>query len=100
MSTKKQRLTITVDPELVRAGQQAVESGEVDSVSGWVNAALEEKVRHDQKLRLLAAAISDFEDEFGQITAEEIAAQQRLDRERATVVRGKRHRVGDGERSA
>ena len=58
MSIKKQRLTVTVDPELVQAGQQAVESGEVDSVSGWVNAALEEKVQHDQKLRLLAAAIT------------------------------------------
>jgi len=99
MSIKKQRLTVTVDPELVQAGQQAVESGEVDSVSGWVNAALEEKVHHDQKLRLLGAAISDFEDEFGQITAAEITAQQRLDRERATVVRGERYRAGDRARS-
>ncbi len=82
MSVKKQRLTVTVDPKLVQAGQKAVESGEVDSVSGWVNAALEEKVIRDHKFRALAVAISDFEDEFGQITAEEIATQQRLDRER------------------
>jgi len=93
MSAKKLRLTVTVDPELIQAGQQAVESGEADSVSGWVSAALEDKIRRDRKRRLLAAAISDFENEFGEITAEEIAAQQRLDRERATVVRGQRHRA-------
>jgi Arc/MetJ-type ribon-helix-helix transcriptional regulator len=93
MSTKKQRLTVTVDPKLVQAGQRAVESGEIASVSGWVNAALEEKVHRDHKLRLLAAAISDFEDEFGHIAAEEIAAQQRLDRERNEVAR---KLVGDG----
>lgn len=90
MSIRKQRLTVTVDPELVKAGQHAVESGEAESVSGWVSAALEDKVRRDRKLRLLAVAIADFEDEFGEITAEEIAAQQRLDREQATVVRGQR----------
>ncbi len=43
--------------------------------------------RHDRKLRLLAAAVSDFESQFGEITAEEIVGQQRLDRERATIVR-------------
>lgn len=99
MSSKKQRLTVTVDPKLVQAGQQAVESGEVDSVSGWVNAALEEKVHRDHKLRLLGGAISGFEDEFGRITAEEIAAQQRLDRERATVVRGQRRSADSTARS-
>lgn len=90
MSARKRRLTVTVDPDLITAGQQAVESGEAESVSGWVSAALEDKVRRDRKLRLLALAISDFENEFGEITAEEIAVQRRLDREQATVVRGQR----------
>ena len=90
----KQRLTVTVDPELVKAGRQAVEAGEADSVSGWVNEAIEDKVRRDRKLRALAAAIADYESEFGEITDEEIAAQQRLDREQATVVRGQRHGAG------
>ncbi|MEE9414872.1 MAG: hypothetical protein V3V01_06285 [Acidimicrobiales bacterium] len=100
MSTKKQRLTVTVDPELIQAGQQAVESGEADSVSGWVSAALEDKIHRDRKLRLLAAAVSDFESKFGEITAEEIAAQQRLDRERATVVRGQRRHAQGKAKSA
>jgi len=90
MSSRKRRLTVTVDPELVQAGQSAVESGEAESVSGWVSAALEERVQRDQKLRLLGAAVASFEDEFGEITAEEIAAQQRADREQATVLRARR----------
>jgi hypothetical protein len=100
MSIKKQRLTVTVDPELVQAGQQAVESGDAESVSGWVSEALEDKIRRDRKLRLLGTAISDFESEFGEITADEIAAQQRRDRERATVVRGQRHGADGEARSA
>lgn len=86
MSTK-QRLTVTVDPELVEASRRAVEAGEADSVSSWVSIALEEKVRRDRKLRLLAAAVADFEREFGEITDEEINAQRRADRQHATVVR-------------
>ncbi|MGF1597134.1 MAG: YlcI/YnfO family protein [Acidimicrobiales bacterium] len=94
MSARKQRLTVTVDTELFHAAQQAVESGEAESMSGWVSAAIEDKIRRDHKLRLLALAIADFETEFGVITAEEIAAQQRLDREQATVVRGRRLTAG------
>ena len=89
MSTKK-RLTVTVDPELFAAGQHAVESGTAESISEWVSIALDEKVRRDHTLAMLAAAVADFEGEFGEITAEEIAAQTRRDRDRATVVRGQR----------
>lgn len=90
MTARKHRLTVTVDPDLIEAGQRAVESGQAESVSGWVSAALEEKVRRDRKLALLAAAVADFEQEFGEISAEEIAAQRRADRQEATVVRGRR----------
>lgn len=90
MRPRKQRLTVTVDPELIDAGQRAVESGEAESVSGWVSSALAEKVRRDRKLRLLAAAVEEFERELGEITDEEIAEQRRADRQRATVVRGPR----------
>lgn len=90
MTAKKQRLTVTVDPDLVEAAQRAVESGQADSVSGWVSAALADKIRRDRKLALLAAAVADYEHEFGEITAEEIHAQQRVDREDAVVVRSRR----------
>jgi hypothetical protein len=88
MTPKKQRLTVTVDPELVAAGQRAVDSGQADSVSGWVSAALEDKIRRDRKLALLAAVVADYEREFGEISDDEIAAQRRADRQTATVVRG------------
>lgn len=87
---------MTVDPELIDAGRRAVESGEAESVSGWVSTALEEKVRRDHKLRLLAAVVVDFEREFGEITGEEIAEQQHADRQDATVVRRPR-RTASGE---
>jgi hypothetical protein len=90
MTAKKQRLTVTVDPELLEAGQRAVESGQADSVSAWVSAALEEKIQRERKLVLLAAAVAAYEREFGEITAEEIAAQRRVDRQDATIVRGRR----------
>ena len=88
--TRKQRLTVTVDPELVAAGSRAVEAGSAESLSGWVNAALAEKARRDQRLEALSAAIADYEAEFGEITAEEMAVQRRRDRQEAVVVRGRR----------
>lgn len=99
MSTKKRRLTVTVNPELIEAGQKAVASGEAESVSGWVSAAIEDKIRRDRKLHLLRAAIADYEQEFGEITVEEIAAQQRSDRRDATVVRGGRRTGGSKVKS-
>lgn len=88
--TTKQRLTVTVDPELIEAGRRAVDSGQAESVSGWVSVALEEKLRRDRKLALLAVAVADYEKEFGEIAAEEIEAQRRADRQDAAVVRGRR----------
>lgn len=93
MSRRKQRLTVTVDPGLIEAGQRAVDAGQAESVSGWVNAALEDKIRRDRKLALLAAAVADYEREFGEITADEILAHQRADREDAVVVRGRRQQT-------
>ncbi|MGI8793432.1 MAG: hypothetical protein ACR2H3_09675 [Acidimicrobiales bacterium] len=100
MTAKKQRLTVTVDPELVEAGQRAVESGQADSVSSWVSAALEDKILRDRKLALLAAAVANYENEFGEISADEIATQRRADRQDATVVRGRRRPATTKAKSA
>jgi nucleotide-binding universal stress UspA family protein len=94
MTGRKQRLTVTVDPGLVDAGNQAVADGRADSLSGWVNDALAERARRDARLRALAAAVADYEAEFGEITDEEIAAQARADRASAVVVRGQRRGQG------
>ncbi len=85
---RKQRVTVTVDPGLVDAGNRAVANGTADSLSGWVNAALVEQARRDQLLAQLGAAIAEYEAEFGEITVEEISAQRRADRNDAVVVRG------------
>lgn len=90
MTSRKQRLTVTIDPELIEAANRAVADGDADSLSGWVNTALSEKVGRDQKLQHLRAAIADYEAEFGEISTEEIAVQRRADREDAVVVRGRR----------
>lgn len=99
MTAKKQRLTVTVDPALVEAGSRAVVDGAAESLSGWVSAALAEKVDRDQKLAHLRAAIADYEAEFGEITAEELVTQLRTDREDAVVVRGRRPGSGGTRRS-
>lgn len=90
MSARKQRLTVTVDSDLVAAAQDEVEAGRADSVSAWVSSAIRERVERQRKLALLAEAVASFEAEFGGIGADEIERQRRVDRERSTVVRGQR----------
>ena len=93
MTQRKSRLTVTVDPELVEAGNRAVASGSADSLSAWVSAALADRARRDAQLARLRDSIADYEAEFGEISAEEIARQRRADRQEAVVVRGKPKRA-------
>lgn len=100
MTIRKQRLTVTVDPQWIEVGNRAVISGAADSLSGWVNAALAEKVRRDQQLEHLHAAIADYESEFGVIADDEVAAQRRSDRHDALVVPGRMHGAPDPARAS
>jgi len=104
MTTRKERLTVTVDPDLVEAGNRAVAAGIADSLSGWVNAALVDRAERDRRLHSLSEAIGDYEAAHGEITADEMAAQGRRDREAAVVVRGSRRPskppAGRGQRGA
>lgn len=99
MSDPKTRLTVTVDPEFVRAGTEAVASGTAASLSAWVNVALSERAAKERRLRALGEAISAHEAEFGAITAEELPRQERADRAAARVVRGARRPAAAGRRS-
>jgi hypothetical protein len=92
MTQRKERLTVTVDPELINAGNKAVAEGRADSLSGWVNAALIERAARDRRLEALASAIADYEAEYGEITDEEMIMVERSDRQAAVVVRGRRRR--------
>jgi len=80
---------VTVDRALARAGSDAVASGSADSLSGWVNLALADRVEKERQLRAMAEAVAAYEAEHGVISAAEIAAQARADRRAAIVVRGR-----------
>ena len=86
---RRKRLTVTVDPALIQAGQDAVAAGRAESVSAWVNLALAERAAKERRLAAMADAIVAYEKEFGAISAEELSAQAHADREFAIVVRGK-----------
>lgn len=87
MRITKERLTVTVDPHLVEAGNEAVSAGRIDSLSAWVNLALSERAAKERQLRALADAVASYEAEFGPMTPAELAAQARADRESARVTR-------------
>ena len=84
----KQRLSASVDAELVAVAQEAVARGQAESMSAWVNDALRLKARHDQRLRALDEFLAGYEAEHGEITEEEMREAARRARGRAVVVRG------------
>jgi len=83
----KQRLSASVDADLIRVAEAAARSGQVATVSAWVNDALRLKVEHDRRLQALAAFIEAYEAEHGVISPEEIEAAARRARSRAVPVR-------------
>jgi Arc/MetJ-type ribon-helix-helix transcriptional regulator len=84
----KERLSASVDAQLVAVAQAAVKAGRAESVSAWVNDALRLKAEHDQRLAALDAFIADYEAEHGEITEQEMRDAARRARGRAVVVRG------------
>ena len=84
----KERLSASVDADLLAVAQEAVAEGRAESISAWVNDALRLKVAHDQRLRALDEFVAAFEAEHGEITDEEMRAAARRARGGAIVVRG------------
>ena len=99
----KERLSASVDADLVAVAQEAVAQGRADSVSAWVNDALRLKAAHDRRLRALDEFVTAFEAEHGEITEAEMSEAARRARGRAVVVRGEPapdQTGGPGERGA
>ena len=94
----KQRLSASVDRDLIEAAERAVKGGRSDSVSAWVNEALRLKVAHERRLEALAAFVAGYEAEHGEITPEEMRAATRRARARAVAVRGTRPAKHSAER--
>jgi Arc/MetJ-type ribon-helix-helix transcriptional regulator len=84
----KQRLSASVDAELMVAAQQAVTEGRAESISAWVNDALRLKTENDRRLQALDDFLAAYEAEHGEITEDECQRAARRARERAVVVRG------------
>ena len=85
--TGKQRLSASVDSELLEAAQTAVQAGRADSVSAWVNDALVMKAEHDRRMQALDTFLAGYEAKHGTITETEMEEAARRARGRATVVR-------------
>ena len=85
----KERLSASVDAELIAAAQEAVTRGQADSVSAWVNEALRLKADHDRRLAALDEFLAAYEAEHGEITEQEMHDAARRARAGAVVVRGR-----------
>ncbi|WP_405055890.1 hypothetical protein OG474_24480 [Kribbella sp. NBC_01505] len=88
--TDKEKLSVTVDHDVVEAARAAVSAGRSGSVSAWVNNALHRQLAHERRLQALDRFIAEYEAENGVITDEDIAEAERSVRAGAIVVRGKR----------
>lgn len=87
MTSRKERLTVTIDRTLLDAGNDAVEAGLAESLSAWVNRALAEHAAKERRLAAMRDAVAAYESAFGVISDREMAAQARADRDAAVVVR-------------
>jgi len=87
MTLRKERLTVTVDRDLLVAGNEAVVAGRAASLSAWVSGALADRVATERRLAAMQDAVARYEADFGLITEREMATQARADRETAVVVR-------------
>src|SRR5262245_26198298 len=95
----KQRLSVSVDSELIKAVENAVSRGRTETVSAWVNEALRSKLEHDRRLEALANFVANYESEHGQITDEEMRLAARRARSTAITIRGAANRRRPGKRS-
>jgi hypothetical protein len=87
--SSKQRLSASVDSDVLEAAHAAVSDGRAPNLSAWVNAALHRQAEHDRRMRALDEFLSVYEAEHGLITDREIQDASRRARARAFVVRGK-----------
>lgn len=86
----KQRLSASVDADLLEAGRAAVAAGNAGNLSEWVNAALRRQAEDDRRLQAAREFVAAYEAEHGKITDDEIEEATRRARARAIVVRGGR----------
>jgi len=92
--SRKGRITITLDRELIDAANAEVAAGRADSLSAWIGRALAEQLENERRLAVLGEIVAEYEAEHGVITPEEMTELERRDRRNAIVVRGSGKRRG------
>jgi hypothetical protein len=92
----KERLTISLDREILEAGAAAVAEGRADSMSAWVSDALADRIVRQRRLDAMADAIAAYEAEHGAFTDEELADLARRDRDAAAALRAKHDKRSRG----
>jgi Arc/MetJ-type ribon-helix-helix transcriptional regulator len=97
--SKKGRITITLDRELIEAANAEVAAGRADSLSAWMAAAVTNHLENERRLAALDDAIAWYEAQYGAFTPEELAEQERRDRRNAIVIRGSGKRRARKRRS-
>lgn len=85
----KQRLSASVDADLLTAAQHAVEAGQAASLSAWVNDALRLKADQERRLAALDEFLADHEATHGAISDQDIDDALHRARSRAVVIRSK-----------
>jgi hypothetical protein len=83
----RERLSATIEAELLEAGRAAVAEGRAESLSAWVNDALRRQADHDRRMEALDAFLAAYEAEHGEITEAEMRDATRRTRARAEIVR-------------
>jgi hypothetical protein len=83
----KRRVTITVDEALVELASTSVDQGKTESVSAWINEAMNDRVARDRRLEVLAELVAAYEAKHGEITDDELAEQAQRDRDAAAASR-------------
>ncbi len=90
----KQRVTVTVDEELLEAANRAVSEGLARSVSEWVSEAMAQRRDRDARLAVMRRLLEEYEAEHGFISDEEIAEQAQQDRDAAGSYRAEFRQTG------
>lgn len=99
--TGRQRLSATVEADVLKAARRAVAESRAESVSAWVNDALKRQAEHDRRMKALTEAVRGYEAEFGVITDEDIRSAERYYRSRTIRVApgGRPRRAKAGRRA-
>ena len=66
------RVTVTLDPELVRVGNAAVQAGRAESLSEWINTAIATEIDAERRRKSARRALAALSKMHGKMSRKEI----------------------------